>query len=525
MRQSQLARYVLSTQTHSARTHRRRPQLGAVSGMVAVCAFILVLVIVAVVQMSMKMSSSQMVRNSVDAGVLNIATHVPDLKSGTGGANFSDCNDKTGGIGLTNINRVWGKVLLINANAQEMAATGQAGLSSGSASTAMSGAEDLTTGLQSKLTDKDSMDKLFAVQDDKKRIVATKKGSGGGDSDESQFNTAYLHRGDESNISIDPSQFPGSTGDNLKPVNKGSGQWLSGYQNLTVNGKQFMFVPFRLGEMPHLVSPEEFQSNQQKPEGAIASLPPNSYHGTGTLAGTGGQAAASAIANPQHTYRLAIPYAYVVIRLEKNKASWKLNGQEIATSTYEFAPEQQWEIKNKSVGCQSTLNGYASLGNEYKQTDLLSVLTALPGKHEPAFKKILQRLKEIDPGMTSKSMKALLSGQQVVANEYEYVIYPTYKTADKIDPSLKISPQSQVSESWYKAAKPDGTEKTIVTEPQTQDKPNTDWAQIIGTWMMTSHIVKEDGDLMWTPGTGLNQCLGTLRLQRKVDITFAGHCP
>ncbi len=525
MRHNQLAKRVPSTQDRKHRHHCRKTQLGATSAMVAACAFVLVLVIVAVIQVSMKLSSSQMVRNSVDAGVLNIATHVPDLKSGAGGAVFGDCNDITGAVGLTNINRVWGKALLINANAEEMANSGQAGNSAGSASQAMSGAEDLTNNLKEKLTDKESMDKLFAVQDEKKAIAVVKKGSGSEDSEQANFNTAYLHRGDESNISIDPAQFPPGTGDKLSPVSKGSSQWLGGYKNLQVNGKQFMFVPFRLGEMPHLVSPEEFKSNQEKPEGAIASLPPNSYYGSGTLSGTGGQASANAIANPQHTYQLAIPHAYVVIKLEKNQANWTINGTQIATSTYEFAHEQQWQIKDHSVGCLSKLNGYASLGNEYNQKDLLSVLTALPGDHEPAFVKLLQRLKEIDAGMTMTGMKALLSAQQVVPNEYEYVLYPTYKTADNTQPTIKLSPQSQVSEPWYKAASPDGTEKTIVAEQQTQDNPNTNWAQIIGIWMLTSHHVTENGNVMWTPGTGLNQCLGTLRLQRTADVTFGGHCP
>lgn len=505
--------------------HGRRSPVGATSAMVAGCAFVLVLVIMAVIQVSMKLSSSQMVRNSVDAGVLNIATHVPDLKTGTGAPFFSDCNDITGAVGLTNINRVWGKAMLINANAQDMASSGQAGSSAASAGQAFDGAEGLTDKLQKDLTDKEAMDQLFKVQQDKKPVTVIKKASGGGDSEDSKFNTAYLHRGDESNISIDPSQFPGDTGDNLEPITKASALWLGGYKDLKVNGKQFMFVPFRLGEMPHLVSPEEFQGNQQIPEGAMSALPPNAFHGSGTLEGTGGTAAANAIANPQHTYQLAIPHAYVLIKLEKNQVNWTVNGTEVTTSTYEFAPEQQWKIQNHAVGCMSKLNGYASLGNEYTHTDLLSILTALPGNHEPAFAKMLQRIKEIDPGMTLAAMKSLLKAQQVIPDEYDYVLYPTYKTADNTQPTIKFAPLSQVSESWFKIAKPDGTEKTVVTEKETQDDPNTNWGQVLGTWVLTSHQVDENGSVMWTPGTGLNQCLGTLRLQRIVDVKFGGHCP
>jgi hypothetical protein len=332
----------------------------------------------------------------------------------------------------------------------------------------------------------------------------------------------YVHRGEESNIAFDHTQFPTGLDINLNPVEKGNSKFLGGYKTVQINGKTFMFVPFRQGEIPHLISAEEFQFNREPPSGAIAAIPANAFRSAGKVGD--GIAAASAVANPQKSYKLAIPFAYVTIKLEKNQANWKVNGSKIKSSTYEFMPEQQWEIKSHDVGC-GMLNGYASLGNEYTRPSLYDVINALPGNHAAAFEKMLQRTREIDSDMTLEKLNALLMQTNVQPNVYEYVIYPTYKTRDHVEPEMKVAARTEVTEPWFRWAPPEGTESLIVREIAKQDEPNHNWGQVIGSWRLQEHHVDETGQLMWTPGTGLYQCLGMLRIQRTADITFRGRCP
>ncbi|MBZ0184778.1 MAG: hypothetical protein K8F91_00900, partial [Candidatus Obscuribacterales bacterium] len=98
---------------------RSRSKKGASIALVVVCVFLCVLLICFCFNFGMIMGGSQQVRNAVDAAVLNVAKRVVESKVVVNSA-FEDCADTSGQVGISNIARVWGKAMLINANAQEM---------------------------------------------------------------------------------------------------------------------------------------------------------------------------------------------------------------------------------------------------------------------------------------------------------------------------------------------------------------------------------------------------------------------
>lgn len=505
----------------------RRSKSGAATGLVVALAFVLIIVIVAAIKLSMTLSSSQAVRNSVDAAALNIATHVPDMKSPPGSEMYKDCVDITGKIGLTNINRVWGKALLISANAAEMQNSGQAGSAEGGASKAMDAAKDVNGKLHDVVSNADG---LGAYVDPGKsgateKPAAASKTGGSDQSQAPQFDSAYVHKGDESNISINPAQLPDGIKLDVEPVDTGDGKYLAGYKPIKINGKDFMFVPFRRHEMPHLISREEFLANKSIPAQAPSGLAPNAFFAAGKLGGGSTVASASAVANPQHTYELAIPCAYVWIKLEPTKTTWLVNNKEVNTSTYEFQPTEQWKVESYKVGCDY-INGYATLGKEFGSSSpsLYKVITAFGGTYDPIFQKMKQRLSEVDPGFSKDQLLSLLKSQPVTPGVYDYVIYPKYATLDHTHPSITIAAKNDVTEPWFVAAPPEGTESTL-TEDYGKDEPNSNRAQIVGIWILGEHHVEVRGKLKWTPGTGAAQNLGMLKVERQAKVTFEGTCP
>ena len=148
---------------------------------------------------------------------------------------YNDCADSTGGVGLTNINRVWAKAYLINANEEAMAKEGYSnGESNGSASTSYQKAQSTNDQLHSMLSSKTVGDQFF------KQMASTKPahllGDGGSVSTttQSQWGTSMVNRGDEANITYNNAQLP--TGVQANGFEQGGKMWLRGYSAMTANG-------------------------------------------------------------------------------------------------------------------------------------------------------------------------------------------------------------------------------------------------------------------------------------------------
>jgi hypothetical protein len=139
------------------RKPRNRNEQGAALGLVIICAFLIVLSIWGLFQMGMVMGGSRQVRNGVDAGVLNISKRIIEVKV-PAQDKYVDVADSTGNVGMSNINRVWGKAFLINANTEAMTQDGQA---SGTTTAAAEGAFDQAKAINDQLFNRVSSDAVL----------------------------------------------------------------------------------------------------------------------------------------------------------------------------------------------------------------------------------------------------------------------------------------------------------------------------------------------------------------------------
>jgi hypothetical protein len=509
---------------------KKRSQNGAMLPVVLACAAILVIIIVGAFSLSFIFSGEQKVRSVVDSGALMLAHNAPNLKVKPV-PGFEDCADTSGKIGLMNINRVIGKAMLINMNAEDMKNSGQTGTSDAAATAAQGLSDSIASQVKDKVTDTQASTVAFQV--------AVPKRSGGGSADVAssdggggaapQFDSSFVHRNDESNVAIDKGQLPESIKlpeDAVVEQGK-STEMMRGYRPIKVNGRDFYFIPFRTKELPHLISTEEFSSNKKdaKPLDWGNAIP-NAYKVTANGGVSPNMVSiAAAVANPQQRYNITIPHGYIGIKLHQTQVTWKVNGKAAGANTeYYFQPQQQNGVKKFDVQC-AKVDGFASLGNEYKAQDLLSIINAVPSadNHKKMFQTMEQRLKEIDPGFGD--VKNLLQTQQVDQNDLEFLLYPEYKEKDNTDPKIRIGTKSGASSSWLnKSAPPDGEQKQIGQE-QLEDGPNSSWVVPMGTWKLNKATVKVSGKILWTPGTGANQNLGVMEIFRTCDVTFEGKCP
>jgi len=488
------------------------------------CLLMLVVGAFVAMQFGILSGSSQQVRNAVDAGALNIAVRATDVPVAPPGE-FGDVANSSGGITLANVNRVYGKAMLINLNAESMIKSGQAGQAQGSAQQAVAEADQVSQQLKKAITDQDFLTRSFSQVDfGGSSNPAGSNGSGSArhlkNKSAPSFTIGYVHGGQTSNISADPSQTPPGLSLHL-------GGPLVGYTVVKANGHSFYFLPFKHGEKPHLISTDEFNGHKSPPSDWSSPVP-NALQASGQLGpDLAMQSTASAVVNPQLNYRLAIPHAFVEIKVQKTPVTWLVNGKKVAESMYQFQPDTQYKVANYKVGCKSQLNGYANVGNEYKGGTLLAAFNGVPGTqaHKLALQNLAQRISEIQAGYTVKQVSQLLAQQQLVPDVYTYVIYPVYKNADNSDPQVKIAPIGNVQAGWFNSgATADGTAKSLGSE-SLEDSPNSNWGQVVGAWQLQAHHVNVNGQVMWTPGTGYNQCLGLLELSRSARVTFDGKCP
>lgn len=512
----------------SKRKSINRNERGAALGLVIICAFLIVLSIWGLFQMGMVMGGSRQVRNGVDAGVLNISKRIIEVKV-PAQDKYVDVADSTGNVGMSNINRVWGKAFLINANTEAMTQDGQA---SGTTTAAAEGAFDQAKAINDQLFNRVSSDAVLnnyfqqmAHQRQASMLGADNKVEKG-QSDE--CSVAMVDRGASSNLKFNPAQMPG------KVQAKGSGQYLSGYTPMAANSKQFVFTSFRAGEMPHLIADDYFTQNRadKAPVGGSYAPVPNAFMRYGEVDAIQGKltAMACAVANPQRSYNMAIPYAFATIQVG-NTAKWYVENKKLSETPYGFKPQQYHKVIDYPLTQGGTLNGYASLGNEYSTaSNLLDVMNALPGDHSGAFKKLVQRMQEIDPSFSMQKLLRLLESQQLKQDDSpepppaKYFLYPVYSSVDKTDPQIKIGSTTQDLPPWLNPQNPpEGLEKQIAQENKQKDKPNYCWDYISGGQTSTGkHWTEVYGNIMWQPGTGYGQHLGELRFARVTEIYFTG---
>ncbi len=195
-------------------------------------------------------------------------------------------------------------------------------------------------------------------------------------------------------------------------VKRGNQMYMAGYIPMKANGKDFTFATFHQGEMPHLISDGYFEKNRgdTHPIAEARNPVPNAFKESGSVTSSQNvlAAAAAAVANPMHRYNIAIPHSYVAISFS-SRAQWIVEGKTLSVTPYS-TPATQWGVKQYQLPQPNggKLDGYASLGNEYKRGNLYAVFTALPGDHNTPLKLMLQRVQEISPNYTLAQLIGLL---------------------------------------------------------------------------------------------------------------------
>lgn len=510
---------------------RRRNATGASVILVAVCAILLIAAIWCAFHFSMLEGGSTEVRNVVDAATLNVSKQAVFIKVPPG-PSYHELADSSGGIGLANINRVWGKAYLINANMQSMQALGQVGPNaSGNAEESYQAAQQVNDMLVGALMNKEQLDQYFNQVANSRmarminNTVATNP--------KKKWAVAMVNRGYESNLQMYPQQVPPSV-PQPSNVNISGSTYVAGYNPFQSNNNTFTFTSFRLGEMPHLLGDQLFQQNRGdlNPVPGAKNPVPNAWMEAGDSAvdaNNGLEADACSVANPMRTYTMAIPYGYVIISFTNN-SKWYFDNKLLTQTPYQCQPDQTfWEIKQLPLPpspCGGKLNGYANLGNEYSAPTLWGVFCGLPGDHTQALKGALQRLQEVQPSLTMNSLVGVMMNTPFQPGVPAYVLYPVYHTPDLTDPKIVGSSINNIQAPWLQLNPSDGTAQPVMQEGTEQDQPNRNWENIIGgKYPSGQHNTTCSGTISWSPSTGYQQNLGAITVSRLTQCYFTDYPP
>ena len=376
----------------------KRNTKGAVIGLVAACGFVLAIVVTGFFFLSTVIGGAREVHNATDAGALNLGKEIftnENFKVKRENSSFADLADKNGEFGLANINSVWGKALLLAANAEAMQETGLAGRSRENSDRIFSEAKSISEELARKLNTERSQYELFeslAGQNSVRMLGLESKAVAARESD--CWQTALLSRGQASNVEVNAQEImPSNSSYDALHIKEG---FIPGYTPLAIGGKVFAFVSFPEKERVHLVSQEEFNQNTATakplagPEWGAAV--PNGFSCKGKslnqfeLSQT---ALACVFANPQRKYKLSIPHSFLKIKLARNRANWlfnspdpRINGFNIGLVEKNGSYTNRLDPTNLAGGKGSAVDGelrgsFVPLGREFTESPSLD--TALFG--------------------------------------------------------------------------------------------------------------------------------------------------
>jgi hypothetical protein len=513
----------------------KRKQDGATLALILSCAAVLIMCLLAIFSLIQIFTGSDRTRNAVENGTLNIAKHVMDIKVDPNDT-YSDCVDTNGKIGLSNMNRVWGKALLINANDEAMI---QDQLSSGNdisnAELAYQDAQFINDGLYKHVTDANHLQTYF----DQLMLGKNNKHSL-----DNLPQTAMVYRGDESNLQVSKQQIATlskqtPSGGSTTFEEMSTAGRMKGYHPIRVNNKQFAFLTFHNNEMPHLIDGKYFiqNTNAANPITGIKHALPNAYMGTGSINNI--TSSASAVANPQQNYAASIPHAFLVISFQ-NTADWYVNNNKVTETTYNTNPKEYWGVQDYKLPCNGLLDGYATLGKEYVKIDsetkvtnpisLWTELTRLPqDQFKLAMTSLMQRVQEINPSYTFDQMQKMLDKQNFT-DDNQYVIYPTYKSSDYTDPQIQCAPFSTGSfPSWLQKNNPSdgstkpgekGTYKGKSSSRQIVMDPSGNQSKNKKKCKMKPPTADISSKTEWQPATGYQQNLGQLNIKHLTEVRF-----
>ncbi len=520
-----------------------RDHRGGVMLVIVACIMLLAILVGAFVYYTLTFGGSQEVRNAVDAGTLNVGQQITEVKvkaENDEERQFEDVADSQNKFGLTNINRVWAKALLVRLNADAIAD----GAGSGAASHADAlrrGAQSLSDKLIKKLKDNEGryfFFNLITMQNDpkmlgKKAQIDAEKGG--------FWKESYCDRKAESNITVRPEQFPGTDGAVIAKAPDGVFH-LPGYTPLLkdFSTDNYYCVPYKVGESTHLTSRGFFDLNSllknTDTAGGWANPVPNAFSSEGKCVegkSTGMKAVACVQVNPQRTFKLAIPHSFVRVKLNKNRIKFRVNGISHPETDGEYGtvPSTLSHSFPDGFGV-GIVTAYATVGLEYLPPNLWKAIYALPGDHDEVTKVLLQRCREFAPDASEGDLKSALMNCALVPGEDEYFIF---SVGDDKTGNVKVTvaPASvaRSSASWLdlKAEPDSSSENKIASEfvgpvPAPVPAPNVVLVSVAGAGVVVylPSFVTESATEKWKPGSGYGQCLGELTIDRDTTVDANG---
>jgi hypothetical protein len=514
----------------------RKRKLGSALALGAALAFAFIVICVGLFYISMYFGGERETKNANDSGALNVgkktATFAVQLQGGDEDQ-FKDVAENgttlptpvTPGtdVSLRNVNRVWGKAFLVALNSTAMGGEGDDHVEA-----MQQAANAISDRLANALDDPNNLKQWYLDFAQANNTKMLGKNSFMVAPDLSQWKQSYLDASWDSNISVIAAEIPSGVSMPLVKVNNNdpSNSYLVGYNDYSVNGRDYWMVPFRFGERPHLVARSDCEKAAANPPAWQTKPLPNAFS---TLGGTtnnqnlGEQALSWVQTNPQKTYPLSIPNGFIKIKLDVNTVAWYPNFIPYGTNDYGFTYDYEDAIPFV-VGCGS-LSAEEVVGLEYVTPTLFTGIFALPPippMGSSTLDALFQRVQEMHPGYSKAAFLAALAACPIspAAEDQEFVIY-----ADSWDPlnSHIVATPAALAPPWI-SGDPDGTSTS--TENEFMVGPNWGYAtlQCYGDYPAPLES-EESGTRTWTPGTGYGGCLGSLEIKRTTNVYYQGVCP
>jgi len=533
--------------------------------------------------LSLYLGGNNEIKNAVDAGTLNLGKEVftqqpfkVTLPPVGLQAQFQDVS--TGGqIDLGNINALWGKMLLIQANAQDMQDHGVTGSANAHADQMFLAAKEISDDLAKKLNDESLQYPVFesiAGQNSVRMLGGNAKTVALHEAD--GWTTSLMDRGEVSNLTMNTAALSDAANQALQTKN---GRLL-GYTPISIGGKTFCFVPFADKQRPHMVSKGEFEANRFENKGLNADwgLPvPNAFSCFGQTVNNhqyGEKARSFVLSNPQKTFKLALPHSFIHIKLEDNTVTWLLNsptppladafnqlqsdveiwnvfhGDDDDFSSPNLALEQynstypyRLDLSSRSGSPVSAIFGTlmaqnVPLGKEYMDP-IPSLESALfggvleAGNVDNMKKVLVQRINQMitddSVTFTTADLEDLLddplTGGWLQLDIQDYYIYSTNGKDIKVAPKAQAIAQAP----WLVPMidhEPDGGSAQLVH--LSSDLPLAPGQVIVVPDPFCSPYFPPFGDLhvtiddTWQPGSGYDGCLGKVTVKHHTDAYLWG---
>lgn len=532
----------------------------------------------------MYMNAQKETKNAIDAGTLNVGRKALDEISVpvTNTSFFDVCKDPPNNspipnptINLRRINRIWAEAMLYKINALAQQAEGQDNNGMTNASNALQSAEQISNQLALRLKNQTDLYPFFtdlAKQNNVRMIgnSATVKEIPGANWQTSTIREVKnSDKVAESNIMLG-----GSAGNNFlaphgftwnadnvtntqrvpAPANSNGMFFLKGYKELSFGQDSIWQVPFLFEDKPHLVSKTDFNSEKNSAAGWSNPVP-NAFSAEGVASEPGKPAEKGMswmITNPRQTYKAAIPHSFVRLRVEKPKINWQFVPLAFPVTYFTdtmsgFQPENMSsppapaggplcatvQAVNVQVGLElipllaSGVDGMvfgppsAGTADTYIEKELVSRCNEMITKVGTTVSAADVHSALSNPICTA----ALISGQS-----QDFALFsPDGK-------SLRCMPYvgnvvADADALWLPLISnqtPDGTEKKKGSSIQIPGGVVPFMPTIVPDPFCVQNFALGTGtiekSLYWQPGTGVNGCLGKVRVQRETNVISIGVC-